>query len=179
MYVNSLPGFCRRLCHTNTTRREAYCFIPDGRLHDYYAAIDPSSILLILLDDLSHSVVCGANLGAGGANTGKSFGGACHSAKLFGGVKAMYEAFDAFLRIPTWHTKHALDEERFYDAVAAVVERRDFHGDSLSEYMDGKRAGGEESLANLTDEAYESARDHYVDEAHAIHGYERAKNKQR
>ena len=89
----------------------------------------------------------------------------------------MYEAFDSFLKNPTWHTKHALDEERFFKALAEVVDHDDFHADNLGEYMDEKRANGEASLAMLNEAAYDSARDHYVAAAHAVYGSLRAQRR--
>jgi hypothetical protein len=55
----------------------------------------------------------------------------------------MYSAFDAFLSVPTWHTDHALDEERFFRALETVVHKPAFNADSLGEYIDKKREEGE------------------------------------
>jgi hypothetical protein len=83
----------------------------------------------------------------------------------------MYKSFDEFLRVPTWYKKEGGDQERFFIALAEVVERQDFYPDSLGEYMDRKRADGQESLAKLSQEAYDSARHHYVHMAHAVQRY--------
>ena len=81
----------------------------------------------------------------------------------------MYGVFDDFLRVPTWHTKHPVDEDRFYTALRQVVRRENFYPDNLGEYMDQKRADGE--LGDLTDEAYDDARAYYVAAAHAVKAY--------
>lgn len=83
----------------------------------------------------------------------------------------MYEAFDAFLRVPTWHTRHASDEEQFFLALETVVNNRRFNADALGGYIDQKRERREPAQANLTAEAYATARDHYVHAARAVRTY--------
>jgi hypothetical protein len=85
----------------------------------------------------------------------------------------MYEAFDDFLHVSTWHTRHPSDEERFFRALAAVVRNPQFNADALGKYIDQKREGGE---IGLIDEVYDDARDHYVDAAWAVSDYLRITN---
>lgn len=83
----------------------------------------------------------------------------------------MYEAFDSFLRRNNSHTLHALDEEGFFRALDTVVRDPQFNADRFGEYVDQKRENGDSAQANLTSEAYEHARDHYVAAAWAVHTY--------
>ncbi len=83
----------------------------------------------------------------------------------------MYEAFDAFLRVPTWYTRHPNDKQRFFCALRTVVGEPDFHPDDFGDYMDRKREEPNSAQANLTQEAYDEARDHYVQAAWAVKGY--------
>ncbi|KUO69175.1 MAG: hypothetical protein APF80_02290 [Alphaproteobacteria bacterium BRH_c36] len=50
----------------------------------------------------------------------------------------MYEVFDPFLTIETWHTTHALDVHRFNKALGEVVRKKAFNPDSMAEYFIGK-----------------------------------------
>jgi hypothetical protein len=88
----------------------------------------------------------------------------------------MYEAFDTFLRVPTWYTVHPNDEQRFFCALRRVVGDPTFHPDLLGEYMDRKRDEAGSPQAALTQDAYDSAREHYVRAACAIKGYLAATN---
>lgn len=83
----------------------------------------------------------------------------------------MYEAFDRCLTNPTWHTLHAEDEERFFRALQTVVHNPEFNAERLSDFIDRKRESGEAAVANLSEDAYEVARDHYVAAASAVHNY--------
>lgn len=83
----------------------------------------------------------------------------------------MYDAFDGFLRVDTWHTQHRLDEERFFRALRTVVERNDFNPDALGTYIDEKRAEREFRLTDLSEEQYETARAYYVAAARAVFTY--------
>ena len=91
----------------------------------------------------------------------------------------MYEAFDNFLEIETWHTYHPYDEERFFRALETVARNPEFNADRLGEYMDEKRANGQPAQANLIEEAYEKARKHYVAAAWAVIGYLHATGQRR
>jgi hypothetical protein len=51
----------------------------------------------------------------------------------------MYEAFDAFLGVPTWYTCHASDEEQFFLALDTVVNNPRFNADALGGNIDEKR----------------------------------------
>jgi hypothetical protein len=50
----------------------------------------------------------------------------------------MYEAFDKFLAVPTWHTTHDLDGERFYRALHQVVKDDAFNPDAMADDMHQK-----------------------------------------
>ncbi|MEK7994268.1 MAG: hypothetical protein AAB403_10740 [Planctomycetota bacterium] len=83
----------------------------------------------------------------------------------------MYEAFDSFVSVDTWHTMHPADEERFFCALRTVVTNPDFDPNRLGYYMDCKRDQGEPALKNLTEDAYNKARDHYVMAACMVKGF--------
>lgn len=83
----------------------------------------------------------------------------------------MYEAFDSFLRIQTWYTTHEADQQRFFCALRSVVNNEGFAPDELGRYMDRKRNEEDPALANLTDDAYNEARDYYVAAAWAVKRY--------
>jgi hypothetical protein len=83
----------------------------------------------------------------------------------------MYEAFDDFLRVPTWHTTHSMDKRRFFCALRTVVGIPTFNPDLFGEYMDRKRKEPDSAQANLIQDAYEIAREHYVRAAWAVKGY--------
>jgi len=76
----------------------------------------------------------------------------------------MYEAFDQFLQVSTWHTRHPIDEQRFLDALKQVVRNHDFNPDEMGAYM-RKQARG------LRKEAVDEAVEHYVCEAWAVKRY--------
>lgn len=78
----------------------------------------------------------------------------------------MYEAFDSFLRVPTWHTRHANDEERFFCVLRTVVGNAQFSPEAMGDHFDQSPA-----RRNLTAEAYDQARGHYVAAAWAIKRY--------
>jgi len=84
----------------------------------------------------------------------------------------MYEAFDAFLRLDTWHSRHPADLQRFHEALRRVIHEHGFNPDEFGQYMVRKRGSGENSLSNLSEEAFEKARSRYVDDAWAVYYYE-------
>jgi hypothetical protein len=47
----------------------------------------------------------------------------------------MYEAFDSFLAVGTWHTNHDADGRRFYEALSRVVRDPKFSPDRMGEYV--------------------------------------------
>jgi hypothetical protein len=47
----------------------------------------------------------------------------------------MYEAFDSFIRVGTWHTRNPNDEERFHVALGEVVWSDDFDPDQMATYL--------------------------------------------
>ena len=51
----------------------------------------------------------------------------------------MYDAFDSYLDVETWHTPHALDGRRFFRALDRVVGSPDFNPDEMGRYMREKK----------------------------------------
>jgi hypothetical protein len=47
----------------------------------------------------------------------------------------MYEAFDSFLNVATWHTKHEYDDKRFNLALNKVVREAGFDPDEMAGYF--------------------------------------------
>lgn len=47
----------------------------------------------------------------------------------------MYAAFDRFLAVETWHTTHALDDQRFYKVLGEVVTSKGFNPDDMGNYF--------------------------------------------
>lgn len=47
----------------------------------------------------------------------------------------MYQALDKFMNIETWHSRHPLDEARFFKALHNIVHDPDFNADEMAEYM--------------------------------------------
>ena len=74
----------------------------------------------------------------------------------------MYEAFDRFLYVPTWHTGHPADEERFLRALRRVVHQPDFDPEGLRAYILTAKNW------ELTDGALNDAADHYARLAGAV-----------
>jgi hypothetical protein len=50
----------------------------------------------------------------------------------------MYEAFDSFIRVGTWHTRQPSDEVRFHLALGKVVWSDDFDPDRMANYLRDK-----------------------------------------
>lgn len=47
----------------------------------------------------------------------------------------MYEAFESFIKVQTWYTRHPSDEERFYIALSKVVWSKDFSPEGMASYL--------------------------------------------
>ena len=47
----------------------------------------------------------------------------------------MYEAFDSFINVSTWHTRHPNDEQRFHKALSKVVWSDDFSPEQIASYL--------------------------------------------
>lgn len=77
----------------------------------------------------------------------------------------MYEAFDLFLSAPTWHTKHELDEERFFRTLRSVIHLPDFDPEGLKMYIMKVKNG------ELTDGALTDAAEHYSGIAEVVMKY--------
>src|SRR5437764_281060 len=56
--------------------------------------------------------------------------------------KAVYEAFDSFLKVDTWYTRHPLDEARFFQCLNTVVRDAEFNPERMGEYMRQKTGRG-------------------------------------
>jgi hypothetical protein len=80
----------------------------------------------------------------------------------------MYEIFDRFLRIDTWHTHHPSDRERFFQALARIVNNPKFSPDELGRYMRGK-----------VNSAFEPYIRDYISAAWAVREYLEAIRKER
>lgn len=72
----------------------------------------------------------------------------------------MYEAFDFFLNIDTWHTRHPSDENRFFVCLNKVVRHEEFSPDEMGEYMRQKtgRTDRRDPLAGQIDKYVALAR---------------------
>jgi hypothetical protein len=76
----------------------------------------------------------------------------------------MYEAFDSFINVGSWYTRHFSDEQRFYEALKTVVWSDEFNPDQMAKYFRTK--------LKISDEDYRShlatAIDGYRDAAWAV-----------
>ena len=77
----------------------------------------------------------------------------------------MYEALDSYLNVDTWHTAHALDDRRFYEALAKIVRDPKFSPEAMGEYM-RERKGVDRDNPSHSD--FNSVIDRRVTEAWAI-----------
>jgi len=77
----------------------------------------------------------------------------------------MYEAFDLFLSVPTWHTNHQLDEERFFRSLRSVVHQPHFDPEGLKAYIMTVKNG------ELTDGVLTDAADRYAAMAEVVLKY--------
>ena len=76
----------------------------------------------------------------------------------------MYEEFNPFLDVETWHTRHAEDEERFFRALRRVVGNPRFNPDEMGEHMRARLRVDRNDDENPFNEAI----DHYVAAAWAV-----------
>ncbi len=63
----------------------------------------------------------------------------------------MYEIFDKFLAVPTWHTNHDTDVARFYRALDQVVKVDAFNPDEMADYMREKVGVSPDDESDLAD----------------------------
>lgn len=79
----------------------------------------------------------------------------------------MYKKLDRFLNVETWHSRHPLDEARFFKALHAIIKEPDFNPDTMAEHMRGK------FKISRDDEHHPFARaiDHYQAAAWAVKHY--------
>jgi hypothetical protein len=82
----------------------------------------------------------------------------------------MYQAFDSFLNMDTWHTRHPNDERRFFVALHTVVGNQEFNPDNLGDYMRVKKGVSRDAQEN----AFNYAIRHYVAAAWAVKDYLKA-----
>lgn len=82
----------------------------------------------------------------------------------------LYEAFDKFLQVDTWHTRHPSDEERFFKVLASVVKDPRFNPDSLGAYIREKKGVSRDDQGPTFNEAI----DDYVAKAWAVRDYLKA-----
>jgi hypothetical protein len=73
----------------------------------------------------------------------------------------MYQNFDSFLNVETWHTCHTNDEERFFKALHKVVNLEDFSPEKLRNYIEEK----------VNNDSFNQSIDHYVAAAWAVKTY--------
>jgi hypothetical protein len=79
----------------------------------------------------------------------------------------MYEVFDDFLSIDTWHTMHPSDENRFFKALDKIVRDPRFAPETMRDYFNNAK-----DLNQLPeDHVYRQAVDHYVSMACAVKSY--------
>jgi hypothetical protein len=81
----------------------------------------------------------------------------------------MYEVFDKFLSTDTWHTPHAFDGKRFFQALHAVVSNPGFSPDKMGDYFREKK-----SVTRGDGHPYEGHIDDLVRQAWAVREYREA-----
>jgi len=79
----------------------------------------------------------------------------------------MYKAFDTFLQIETWYTRHPTDERRFFEALYEVVRNPKFNADDMGAYMRKKLSID----TNDDDNQFSRAIDRYTADAWAVTEY--------
>lgn len=85
------------------------------------------------------------------------------------------KAFDAWIRVDTWHTGHALDEKRFYRFVWAVLEysrRKPSEADVFEAII---RAHGGQFEATFLEQKARHYANLYLD----LHAFAKARNRWR
>lgn len=80
----------------------------------------------------------------------------------------MYEVFDSYLNVQTWHTNHDADQERFFRALAEVVHETNFSPDEMGAYM---RTQKNVDRDDEDQSAFNHTIDHRVTQAWAIRDY--------
>jgi hypothetical protein len=91
---------------------------------------------------------------------------------LFERDSVMYEVFDSFLQMDTWHTRHPSDERRFFIALRNVVSDPSFSPDEMGSYMRSKLGINPDDREN----AFSVSIDQYTSNAWAIRDYISANN---
>jgi hypothetical protein len=76
----------------------------------------------------------------------------------------MYEAFDRFMEIDTWHTMDSNDEMRFFRALDLIVWSPDFNPENMVDHM----RANENIPSDDFDSGFARAIDRYRDKAWAV-----------
>ena len=76
-----------------------------------------------------------------------------------------YAAMDRFCRVSTWHTSHALDQRRFFEALLEIVDEPGFHPSEMADYI---RENHGEPMWPKDSEELRSAVDHLEEQAFAV-----------
>ena len=91
------------------------------------------------------------------------------------GSGIMCEAFDSFIRVGTWHTRHPNDEERFHFALVEVMWSDDFDPDQMANYLREKLNPPPEDRGSY----FAQTIDRYCDDAWAVKDFLRYNNVRR
>ena len=83
----------------------------------------------------------------------------------------MYDIFDRFLAIDTWHTNHDNDQSRFYSALSQVIDHPNFNPDRMGEYMRSKK-----NVDRDAEDGFGPDIDRLVTAAWAVRDYKAATN---
>jgi hypothetical protein len=97
-------------------------------------------------------------------------GNGCRNLTKLKERKMLYEAFDRFLSVDTWHTRHPSDEERFFIALKMVVTDLTFNPDNMGEYFRQKKKVSRDD----EEHPFNYSIDHYVAAAWAVKDYLKA-----
>ncbi len=79
----------------------------------------------------------------------------------------MYEVFDSFLKVETWHTTHPLDDKRFNLSLNQVVRNSGFDPDEMAEYFRSQLGIGSDDENHPFNEAIRR-RQHQADAVHSF-----------
>ena len=79
----------------------------------------------------------------------------------------MYEVFNSFLQVDTWHTRHPTDNRRFFIALQPVVSDPNFNPDEMGRYMRDKLGINPDDREH----PFNISIDRYTSDAWAIRGY--------
>ncbi len=80
----------------------------------------------------------------------------------------MYEIFSTYLAASTWHSGHQLDDARFYEALASIVQEPLFNADDMGDYF---RQAKSVDPTDPRHAIYNQAIEDRVSQAHAVHDF--------